>query len=174
MEILEPVPRGFGHTGHVTEISREDQAERKRGKINFEAFIDRIELSRLAPHEAAESELKWSMSAFPMDTSSANVIILGHLFRVLDGALGQVRAVGSILAEDLDSSDLPAFEAFMEDYGHGFVESIYDMCRRALLANAVFMEIHLELPVRSPAAEIEIVLDEGKLSAEADDIEVLP
>lgn len=174
MEILEPVPRNVGHTGHVTEIPREDPAERKRGKISFEAFIDRIELSRLASDEAVEAELNWSVSAFPMDTTSANVIILGHLFRVLDGALGQVRAVGSILAEDLDSSDIPAFEAFIDDYGHGFVESIYDMCRRALLANAVFMEAHLELPVRSPAVEIEIVLDEAKLSAGADDIEVSP
>ena len=140
--------------------------KRRVGKIGLGLIVDRIELARL-PDDGTEPTLDWSVSASVVKGSdNTHVMIVGHLFRLFDGGLGQVRSVAALSVPEWDADDPDALDKFINDYGYGFVEPLYDTCRRALLIQSVQMELDLDLPSYSPVCLIENGDNE---SAEEDD-----
>ena len=143
------------------EFEQEPARERRsRSPISCEILIDRIELARNF-HDEAIDELDWSLYLHPVESTgygSSNFLLTGHLFRVSEHAVAQVRA--NTLLRAYDSDDQPMNVNFVHEYlAHGFVELTYDACRRALEIQASNMDISLDLPKLSPAAVIALVPD---------------
>lgn len=134
--------------------------ERRGGKIGLQLFVDRIELARIA--EVQEPELDWSVSAHTVDHGDiSSVVLIGHLFRITESGMGQVRAIAGLPVEaGVHGED--QLQSFIDEFAYGFIESLYDTCRRALLMQCIQMEMDLDIPVHSPACTIEIHDDEAE------------
>lgn len=105
-----------------------------------------------------KDDLEWDVYLFPLDQEEygrPNFLLVGHLFRTCDEGHGQVRASGVLRA--YKSSDAPlSTEKVHQELSYGFVEPLYDACRRALEIQAANMDIDLDLPILSPAVVVEL------------------
>lgn len=138
----------------MSEVDAEAPRERRTGKIGLQLFVDRIELARIT--ETQEPELDWSVSAHSVEHDDiTSVVLVGHLFRIAESGMGQVRAVAGLPIETWVPGE-DQLQSFIDEFAYGYVESLYDTCRRALLMQSIQMEMDLDIPVHSPACVIEI------------------
>lgn len=157
----------MGESTRVVSKIRKSNLKRERRElspISFDVTVDRIEVARNF-EEAPKDELDWDVYLHVFedpdgDVMRPNYVVVGHLFRVCDSGVAQVRAAGIMRAYDeLDQRLEP--EYVHAQLIHGFVEPLYDACRRAAEIMAANMDLDLDLPKLSPSVEIELSLSES-------------
>ncbi|MDT0169565.1 hypothetical protein [Pseudarthrobacter sp. BRE9] len=129
---------------------------RKTSPISFDVIVDRMELVRHSGDGEGDS-LKWNVYLYDLgaghQASGPNFVMVGHLFRSSDKGHGQVRATAFLRAYERDQE--PMSTAYVtEELAYGFVEPIYDACRRALQSQSAIMDVDLDLPFTSPITEV--------------------
>ncbi|WP_324644846.1 hypothetical protein [Pseudarthrobacter sp. LT1] len=133
---------------------------RFKSPISFDVLVDRIEVNRhFGAENEEDDELRWDvyLYSFPdrdrNGVRAPNYLLVGHLFRSTEAAHAQVRANGLIRAYEANGQAMDT-DFVRERMAYGFVEPVYDACRRAIEVQGSIMDLDLELPKMSPATKI--------------------
>jgi hypothetical protein len=129
--------------------------------FKFEPNLSRIEVHR-RPNPDPAMEPAWSLFLYPGEYSH---VLMGILY--IDGPKGTGQALALAMIDSADSVDAEIEPEVLRDWASiHCVEVIYDICRRALEAQAAQMDFSFTLPIKSPESEVKIILaSEGEDAA---------
>ncbi len=120
------------------------------GGLRSELILHRLDVRRQS--KEVEDELLWEITLI---SDKEHALLVGRLLRRADRCVAQ--AVGSMfLYAASDQAAMPHPGALAEWAKGSSRESLYDLCRRSLVAQAAWFDADLGLPLFSPDVDVRI------------------
>lgn len=117
--------------------------------------VARIEARRLAPDEA-EKGTGWTIA--PFRGPDGVLLLSGHLWSIDDG-LSQAQVLATVVYADTPLEDMSVEERVQHLDDSFVIESLYDLARRSLMAQAALCDIALDLPLKAPDYKLDLEAD---------------
>ena len=122
--------------------------------LGFSCRVARIE-AEIGVHGEEDAEtVRWRLDVIePPDGDKGCVRLVGHMLVTLGDLWGQAIVLGELRVAPEETADEP-LPRFLDRYARGFADELYATSRRALCANAVFLDVSFGIPEEPPSVDL--------------------
>lgn len=136
--------------------------EAPAGRVSIECKLSRLEVSDHGDMEVDGALQRWRLTAGVLDENADGRglgLMLGTLLAT-DGTTWGQALVRGLVSRDRPFPSYASFKNFINTYGVGMVEEMYDVARRALNVNLAMLDCDLDIPSAAPHADFRFLRPE--------------